>query len=88
VATDPFVTNTGGSLYQWGDAILVFDKSDNNDARGLRSVQDYCGACSHQGQQTQSGLAHIDMYNGTNPSCDPGTVGDYGTGQYYAIRLR
>jgi len=88
VATDPLVTNTGGSLYKWGDAILIFDQSDNNDGRGLRSVQDYCPRCSGQGQQTSGAHAHIDVYNGTSKSCDPNAIGDYGAGQYYAIRLR
>ena len=81
VATDLRNTSQGTNLYIWGDPILIFDQNDNNDPRGLRSVQDRCGACSGQGQ-------HIDMYNGTNTSCNPSLVGDYGSGQYYAIRLR
>jgi hypothetical protein len=88
VATDPLVTNTGGSLYVWGDAILVFDQNDNNDPRLLRSVQDLCKGCKGQGTQTPNAHAHIDMYNGTSQSCSAGAVGDYGTGQYFAIRLR
>jgi hypothetical protein len=94
VATDPLVTNQNrtspGSppVYVWGDPILAFDQNDTNDSRGPRSVQDLCPKCSGQGTQTPSVLAHIDMYNGTNQSCIPGVVGDYGTGQYFAIRLR
>jgi hypothetical protein len=88
VATDPKVTNKPGSLYQWGDSILLVDQNDQNDAGGLRSVQDLCPACTNQGQQTQTANAHIDVYNGTNPSCNASAVGDYGAGQYYAIRLR
>jgi hypothetical protein len=90
VATAPDVTNQNGSppVYQWSDPILLFDQSDNNDPRWPRSVQDLCLACGGQGTQTPSANAHIDMYNGTSQSCSAHSVGDYGSGQYYAIRLR
>ncbi len=89
LATDPNVTNAGSPpVYIWSDAILVVDQSDSNDSRGLRSVQDICPACAGQGTQTSASHAHIDMYNGTSQSCSAGAVGDYGSGQWYAIRLR
>jgi hypothetical protein len=86
LATDPTATNTGSQpVYLWSDAILLFDQNDNNDSRGLRSVQDLCPDCSGQATQ-QSTPAHIDMYNSTSTSCIAHAVGDYG--YYYAIRLR
>jgi hypothetical protein len=88
LATDPTATSTGSStVYRWSDAILLFAENDNNDTRGLRSVQDICPLCS--GQATEQSLrtpAHIDMYNATSTSCSARAVGDYG--YYYAIRLR
>ena len=88
LATDPSKTNSGSPLtYLWADSILLFDSSDRNDARGLRSVQDLCPACRGQAtQQSSNSPAHIDMYNATSSSCSARAVGDYG--YYYAIRLR
>ena len=89
LATDPDATNKGSlSIYLRSDAILVFDQNDNNDPRGLRSVQDLCPDCSGQATQVPSRPAHIDVYNGTSTSCYANVVGDYGTGYYNAIRLR
>jgi hypothetical protein len=88
LATDPTATSTGSStVYRWSDAILLFAENDNNDTRGLRSVQDICPLCS--GQATEQSLrtpAHIDMYHATSTSCSARAVGAYG--YYYAIRLR
>jgi hypothetical protein len=89
LATDPTATNKGSLVYKWSDAILLVDQSDSNDQRGLRSVQDYCPACSAQATEQSAGSpAHIDMYNGQSQSCSAGSVGDYANGYYYAIRLR
>ncbi len=87
LATDSDNTDRGAaSVYLYSDPVLLFDQNDNNDARGLRSVQDRCPGCA--GQATQSGQtpAHIDMYNSVSNSCSARAVGDYG--QYYAIRVR
>jgi hypothetical protein len=66
--------------------MLLFDQSDSNDSRGLRSVQDLCDACKYQATQSANTYAHMDMYNGQSQSCNANAVGDYG--YYYAIRLR
>ncbi len=96
LATDPCATNAGDPrncttiasppVYVWSDAVLLFDQSDSNDSRGLRSVQDLCDACKYQATQSANTYAHMDMYNGQNQSCNANAVGDYG--YYYAIRLR
>ena len=93
LATDPNATPPNGTTYLYGDAVLLVDRSDTNDPRGLRSVQDLCAACTGQAVETGvSSLAHIDLYNGTSQSCNAHSVGDYvgsnGVGQWYAIRLR
>ena len=89
LATDPNATNKGSPpVYLWSDALLLFDQSDKNDSRWLRSVQDLCPACAGQATEQPGAPAHIDMYNGTSQSCVAHSVGDYGSGYYYAIRLR
>ncbi len=89
LATDPTATNNGSLVYRWSDPILLFDQSGNSDSRGLRSVQDLCPACAGQAtEQSVSTPAHIDTYNGASHSCSAHSVGDYGNGPYYVIRLR
>jgi len=86
VATDPTATDQGASsVYLFYDPVLLVDQNDNNDARGLRSVQDLCPGCSGQAIQGDTS-AHIDMYNAVSNSCSARAVGDYG--QYYSIRVR
>jgi hypothetical protein len=85
LATNPNITTPKPNCFcAYADAILLLDQNDNNDARGLRSVQDLCPACS--GGFGPNAVAHIDMYNATSQSCSAGAVGDYG--QRFAIRLR
>ena len=87
LATDPTATDQGASsVYLFYDPVLLVDQNDNNDARGLRSVQDICPGCSGQAIQQGDTSAHIDMYNAVSNSCSARAVGDYG--QYYSIRVR
>jgi hypothetical protein len=89
LATDPGATAPrNGSTFLYGDEILLIDQNNNNESRGIRSVQDLCPACSggFGGLTWPNTVAHIDMYNGTSQSCSVHNVPDYGN--FYAIRLR
>ena len=88
VATDPNATTPKGTLFQFGDQLLLYDPvAGENDPLGLRSVQDYCSACGvgsygAPNYDPQS-VAHIDMYS-SSPSCTG--VSDYGYRQVFRLR--